>query len=83
MNAYVLQKTLILMIYLASVAAYFKLTSPRGVFAIMIGVGAGLFILFGLYASGMAKIQQALLLLLTGLVFRLKLAQSKAEPAIS
>ena len=49
----------------------------------MIGVGAGLFVLFGLYASGMAKIQQALLLLLTGVVFRLKLVQSKAEPAIS
>lgn len=64
--------TLILFIYFGCVLAYFKLTRGMNRSAYAIGIGAGLFVLFGLYASGVKQVMQAIALLLTGVVFRLR-----------
>ena len=75
--------TLILLMYLASVTAYFKIIKPKTVAAISIGIGAGIFVLFGLYASGLTKIGAALLLLMTGLVFRQNMHKRKDVLAVA
>lgn len=71
--------TLILLIYLGCVLAYFRLVRPKSAAAWCIGIGAGAFVVFGLYASSWVKIQQALYFLVPGLLFRWQMRTTQPE----
>ena len=72
--------TIVLLIYLGCALAYFILIRPRTVGAQLIGLGAVLFSLFALYASGIKMVALALLLLALGTPFR---AQSRHEQTVA
>ena len=65
--------TIILMIYLVCCCSYFVICRPKCVMGRCIGIGALMFALFALYASGIKMVLFAIALLFTGLPFRGKL----------
>jgi APA family basic amino acid/polyamine antiporter len=68
--------TIILMIYVMCSCAYFVICQPKNGIQKMIGIGALVFSLFSLYASGVKMLLLAFLLLLTGIPFRGRLCSS-------
>lgn len=68
--------TIILLIYFGCAIAYFVLLKPKSTSERFVGIGAVLFSLFALYASGVKMVSLALLLLVLGTPFR---AQSRHE----
>ncbi len=75
--------TLILLIYLVCILAYFKLKigySSRAAF--MMGIGALLFVCFALYAAGFKMVTLSLVLLLLGIPMRIYMSRQSMHQAL-